>query len=71
MQAQNGNGRLSGGRPRCCWDQYLSTDPGALGGTWNLGWAEPQGGATGMFSVTLWDGQAPPIATTANPIVGV
>lgn len=36
-------------------DQYLSADPGALGGTWNLGWAEPHGEATGMFSVTLWD----------------
>lgn len=36
-------------------DQYLSAHPGALGGTWNLGWAEPHGEATGMFSVSLWD----------------
>jgi len=36
-------------------DQYLSAHSGALGGTWNLGWAEPHGEATGMFSVTLWD----------------
>ena len=35
-------------------DQYLSADPGALC-PWNLGWAEPHGEATGMFSVTLWD----------------
>jgi len=34
---------------------YLSAHSGALGGTWNLGWAEPHGEATGMFSVTLWD----------------
>jgi hypothetical protein len=36
-------------------DHYLSAGPGALGGTWNLGWAEPHAQATGMFSVTLWD----------------
>jgi hypothetical protein len=35
-------------------DQRLSADPGALG-AWNLGWAEPHGEVTSMFSVTLWD----------------
>jgi len=36
-------------------DQCLSAHSGALGGTWSLGWAEPHGEATGLFSVTLWD----------------
>lgn len=36
-------------------DQYLNAHSGAVGGTWNLGWAEPHGEVTGMFSVTLWD----------------
>jgi hypothetical protein len=36
-------------------DERLSAHSGVLGGTWNLGWAEPHAQDAGMFSVTLWD----------------